>query len=148
MTEENLRSIRFFSRVRTNRRHSQRGFVLIAALTLAVLYFGLMELMLVDSARELAEARRFRSRVVAAVVAENAVELAAHQMAIGGGMPVNEHDDQGTMTAQMTRGGGVAFEIVGAGKASGVMPQEAWVFVQGSVDSAGKITIDFTKHGQ
>jgi hypothetical protein len=143
-----LRSTRFFNRARTNRHRSQRGFVLIAALTLAVLYFGLMELMLVDSARELAEARRFRSRVVAGIVAENAVELAAQQMAVGGARSINDYDDQGTMTARLTRGAGDAFEIAAEGKTSGVMSQEASVFVQGRVDAAGNIKIDYTMHGQ
>jgi hypothetical protein len=141
-----LRSIRSSSRARTNRR--ERGFVLIAALTLAVLYFALMELMLVDSGRELAEAQRFRSRIVAAIVAENAVELAAHHMAVSGGMTINENGDQGFMRARMTRGGGDAFEIVGEGRTSGVMPQEAKVFVQGRIDASGKISIDYTMHGQ
>jgi len=143
-----LRSTRSSSRARTSRRRSQRGFVLIAALTLAVLYFGLMELMLVDSARELAEARRFRSRVVAAIVAENAVELAAQQMAVGGARSINDYDDQGTMSARLTRGAGEAFEIAAEGKTSGVMPQEARVFVQGRVDASGNIKIDYTMHGQ
>src|SRR5258707_6138860 len=39
-------SMRFSSRDRTS---SQRGYVLITAIALAVLYFGLMELMLIDS---------------------------------------------------------------------------------------------------
>ena len=107
-----------------------------------------MELMLVDSARELAEARRFRSRVVAAIVAENAVELAAQQMAVGGARSINDYDDQGTMNARLTRGAGEAFEIAAEGKTSGVMPQEARVFVQGRVDAGGNIKIDYTMHGQ
>lgn len=142
-----MRSIRSFSRVRTSKRR-ERGFVLIAALTLAILYFALMELMLVDSGRELAEAQRFRSRVVAGIVAENAVELAAHRMAVSGGMTINESDEQGSMRARMTRGGGEAFEIVGEGRTSGVLPQDAKVFVQGRVDASGNISIDYTMHGQ
>ena len=143
-----MRSIRSFSRARTSNRGAERGFVLIAALVLAVLYFALMELMLVDSGRELAEAQRFRSRIVAGIVAENAVELAARHMAVSGGMSISENDEQGSMTARMTRGGGEAFEIVGEGRTSGVMPQEAKVFVQGRVDASGNIAIDYTMHGQ
>ncbi|HET7706411.1 MAG TPA: hypothetical protein VFM36_10020 [Thermoanaerobaculia bacterium] len=143
-----MRSIRSFSRAPINKRRGEGGFVLIAALTLAVLYFALMELMLVDSGRELAEAQRFRSRIVAGIVAENAVELAAHRMAVSGGMSINENDDQGSMRARMTRGGGDAFEIVGEARTSGVLPQEAKVFVQGRVDASGNISIDYTMHGQ
>lgn len=143
-----MRSIRSFNRAPIRKRRGERGFVLIAALTLAVLYFALMELMLVDSGRELAEAQRFRSRIVAGIVAENAVELAAHRIAVSGGMSINENDDQGSMRARMTRGGGDAFEIVAEARTSGVLPQEAKVFVQGRVDTSGNISIDYTMHGQ
>ena len=71
-----MRSIRSSSRART----SERGFALIAALTLAVLYFALMELILIDSSRSLAEAQRFRARIMAATLAEDAAELAALNM--------------------------------------------------------------------
>src|SRR5215213_2449819 len=76
--EGSLRSIRSSSRART----SERGFALIAALTLALLYFALMELILIDSSRSLAEAQRFRARIMAAAVAEDAAELAALNMRI------------------------------------------------------------------
>ena len=56
-----LRSIRSSSRDRT----SERGFVLAAAIILAVLYLGLIELLLLDGTRALQEAQRFRSRIVA-----------------------------------------------------------------------------------
>jgi hypothetical protein len=115
---------------------------------LAVLYFGLMELMLVDSGRELAEARSFRARVVAGIVAENAVELAAHEMTSSGGLKITEDDEQGSMEAELRRTGGDGFEIVGKGITSGVIAQEAKVYVQGRVDANGKVMIDYTMHGQ
>ena len=138
-----MRSIRSSNRART----SERGFVLIAALTLAVLYFGLMELLLVDSSRELAEARRFRARVVAGIVAENAVELAAVQMVSGSGLVIQETDDQGAMIARYERNG-VAYEITAEGVASGVLSQKATVSVQGRIDPNGVVKIDYTMHGQ
>ena len=144
MEQADLRSIRSFSRVRT----TERGFVLIAALTLAILYFALMELLLVDSSRELAEARRFRARVVAALVAENAVELAALQMVDQAGRTVNETDAQGTMSATYRRGVGEAFTLEGEGETLGVIRQKATVFVQGRVDANGDIKIDYAMHGQ
>jgi hypothetical protein len=122
--------------------------VLIAALTLAVLYFGLMELLLVDSSRELAEARRFRARVVAGIVAENAVELAALQMVSATGTKIQEVDDQGAMSAEYERNG-VAYEITAEGVTSGVLQQTATVFVQGRIDpNGGVVKIDYTMHGQ
>src|SRR5258708_13978010 len=79
-------SMRFSSRDRTS---SQRRYVLITAIALAVLYFGLMELMLIDSSRALREAQRFRSRVVASALAESAAELAAAQMGTRPGATAN-----------------------------------------------------------
>src|SRR6266566_4686861 len=81
MPRTSLRSIRFFSRGRTT---EQRGYVLISAIALAILYFGLMELMLIDSSRALREAQRFRARVTSAALAESAAELSAAQMISGG----------------------------------------------------------------
>lgn len=139
-----MRSIRSFSRART----TERGFALIAALALAVLYFGLMELLLVDSSRELAEARRFRARVVAGVLAENAVELASLQMVGSSGRTVEEEDRQGTMSGRYTRGAGGSFELFGEGETSGVLRQSARVSLQGRVGSDGTVKIDYAVHGQ
>ena len=58
----------------------ERGYVLIAAIALAILYFALMELMLIDSSRALREAQRFRSKVIATTLAESAAELSAASM--------------------------------------------------------------------
>ncbi|HET7435605.1 MAG TPA: hypothetical protein VFN10_12930, partial [Thermoanaerobaculia bacterium] len=80
------------SRART----TERGFALIAAIVLAVLYFGLIELLLLDSARELREAQRFRARIVALTNAENGAERAAADIANASPLPVLE-DEQGTV---------------------------------------------------
>ena len=56
---------------------AKRGVRAALALIIAVLYFRLIELMLFDAARQLAEARRFRARIVALTLAENGAELAA-----------------------------------------------------------------------
>lgn len=144
MEQADLRSIRSSSRART----SERGFVLIAALTLAVLYFALMELLLVDSSRELAESRRFRARIVAAVVAENAAELAALQMVGGTDRTITESDAQGTMTATFKRGAGDSFTLEGEGETAGVVRQKATVFVQGRIDANGAVKIDYAMHTQ
>jgi hypothetical protein len=143
--EEGLRSIRSFSRART----TEKGFALIAVLTLALLYFGLMELLLVDSSRELAEARNYRARVVAGILAENAAELAAMHIVAGAARPpVNESTNQGEMTGRIARGSGGGFEITAQGVTSGVIRQTATVFVQGRVTGSGTVTIDYTMHGQ
>lgn len=74
---------------------NERGYVLISAIALAVLYFGLMELMMIDSSRALREAQRFRARVVASALAENAAELAAANMITQPGSTTTAQDDQG-----------------------------------------------------
>src|SRR5438874_12545643 len=94
--------MRSSSRVRTR---SQRGYVLISAIVLAILYFSLMELMLIDSSRAVREAQRFRARIVATTLAESAAELAAAQLVSAPGAQVNATDDQGTMTATLQRNG-------------------------------------------
>jgi hypothetical protein len=134
--------------VRTSGRREERGFVLIAALTLAILYFALMELLLVDSSRQLAEARRFRSRVTAAVVAENAAELAAQGMVGSSGRSIDEQSDEGLMKGQYRATGGNAFEIEASGETRGTERQSARVFVQGRVESGGVVKIDYTMHRQ
>ena len=136
-----MRSIRISFRGRT----AERGYVLISAIALAILYFALMELMLMDSSRALREAQRFRARVVAMTLAESAAELAAAQIVTAPGANVNATDEQGTMTATMTHSG-KTFEIDAKAEATGATSQKASVFVQGEVDPGGKVTITFTKH--
>lgn len=120
----------------------------MAALTVAVLYFALMHLLLVDSARGLEEARRFRARIVAATVAENAAELAAQNLRNGANRTVSESDEQGTMTgvARTTPGGG-PFEIEASGETKGVIRQKASVRIQGRTEPTGSVMIDWAIHG-
>ena len=139
-----MRSIRSCSLARTS---NQRGIVLISALILAILYFALMELLMLDSSRALAEARRFRARIIAANLAENGAELAAIYITTRTGNAVDQADDSGTMTGRMSRNG-EAFTIKGDGAASGLDPQSATVSVQGRVSPSGAIAIDYTMHGQ
>ena len=136
-----MRSIRSFSRART----TERGFALIAALTLAILYFGLMELILIDSSRSLAEAQRYRSRVLAATIAEDAAELAAQGMAVRTSNRVNVIEADREYTADYRRNG-ENFEIVARGRSLGAVSQSAGVRIQGRVTGAGQIRIDYTMH--
>lgn len=138
-----MRSTSFSSRARTR----ERGYVLITAIALAVLYFALMELMLIDSSRALREAQRFRSRVVAATLAESAAELSAASMVTRGtGDTINADDEQGSMKAT-SRINGTAFEIDAEGTTSGVAPAKATVRVQGRI-IAQRVLIDYTYHSQ
>ena len=135
--------MRFLFRVRTT---DQRGYVLISAIALAVLYFGMMELMLIDSSRALREAQRFRARVVASALAESAAELAAAQMVNRPGANANASDEQGQMTGVL-RVAGNQFELTGQGVTSGVQPITASVRIQGRIEG-NHIAIDYTFHSQ
>ena len=138
-----MRSIRFSNRARTDR---QRGFVLVAALVLSILYFGLMALILIDSTRALHEANRFRARVVAGTLAENAAELAAQDIISLRSNKIEDEDFQGTVTATMERPND-QFVIEAEGTAIGVLTQKATVRVQGRVLGT-EVKIDYTFHSQ
>lgn len=142
----NLRSIRFFSRARTT---EQRGFALITAIVVAILYFALMELLLIDSARQLQEAQRFRARVVAVHLAESAAELSAERIFTTYVKNIGVVDDwQGQKAARLSRNQSGAFEIEASGTTSGVVTVTSRVHVKGITTAPGDIRIDFTEHTQ
>ena len=128
-------------------RTRERGYVLIAAIALAILYFALMELMLIDSSRALREAQRFRSHVVAATLAESAAELSAASMVTrNAGDNINADDEQGSMKANC-KVAGTAFDIDAEANTSGVMPMKASVRVQGRIVGQ-RVMVDYTYHSQ
>jgi hypothetical protein len=135
-------SIRSCSRARTN----ERGIALVIALIVAVLYFGLIELMLYDASRELAEARRFRARIIALTLAENGAELAAQNLVTMPQNPTPITDWQGTTSGDVSKSG-EDFKINGTGDVTGIVEAHATVYVQGRVDAQG-IHIDYTQHSQ
>ncbi|HEX7677286.1 MAG TPA: hypothetical protein VF713_04135 [Thermoanaerobaculia bacterium] len=128
-------------------RTRERGYVLIAAIALAILYFALMELMLIDSSRALREAQRFRSHVIAATLAESAAELSAASMVTrNAGDNINADDEQGSMKANC-KVAGTAFDIDAEANTSGVMPMKATVRVQGRIVGQ-RVMVDYTYHSQ
>jgi hypothetical protein len=135
--------MRFSYRARTT---NERGYVLISAIALAVLYFGLMELMMIDSSRALREAQRFRARIVASVLAENAAELAAANMITQPGSTTTAQDEQGKMIGGISVNGN-DFQIDAEGDAAGVVPVKATVRVQGRI-IGNHIAVDYTYHSQ
>jgi hypothetical protein len=137
-----LRSTRSSFRGRT----TEKGYVLISAIALAILYFGLMELMLIDSSRALQEAQRFRARVVASALAENAAELVAANMITSPGSTTTAQDDQGKMIGAINVSGS-NFEINAEGDTAGVVPVKATVRVQGRI-IGNHIAVDYTFHSQ
>ena len=138
-----LRSIRSSSRGRT----SERGFVLAAAIFLAVLYFMLIELLLIDGSRALKEAQRFRSRIVALTLAESAAELAAAQMVHTTNAHVDVDSTDGTLSGQYLRSGD-SFQLSGDATTKGVEVQKAHVTIQGRIVNGTQVVIDYTNHSQ
>ena len=136
-----MSSIRFFSPASKS---SQRGFALIAAVILAILYFALIALLLIDSARELNEARRFRARVVAATLAENGAELAALSMLTRDFTTDAIEDDQGSMSGSMQRTGN-SFVILGNGETKGLTKSSARVEISGQI-YGNDIRIQYSTH--
>jgi len=144
-----LRSIRSSFRGRT----TERGYVLISAIVLAVLYFALMELMLLDSSRALREAQRFRARIIATTLAESAAELSAAQLVTSprSTATVNASDEQGTMTATMQRSlpppGNlpIPYEIEASAESTGVPPQKATLHLQGDI-AGNRVRVTYTVH--
>ena len=130
-----------------SKRKNQRGFVLITALTLSILYFALMELLLIDSSRALGEAQRFRAHIVAETLAENAAELAALQLITRNQANTDANDFQGTMHGELRRNSN-SFVLTGKGVSIGSLTQTAKVTVEGRVGEDGSVKIDFTVHGQ
>ncbi len=144
-----MRSTRSCSRAHTR----ERGFALAVAIILAVLYFGLIELMLIDSSRELAEARRFRARVVALTLAENGAELAAAGMthpAKTSDKAELDHEQgtaRGTMFKRHGEDGGYVFDLTGQGRSSGPEGVEANVRLRGTI-THNQIRIEYAMHSQ
>lgn len=130
-------------RVRTP---DQRGYVLISAIVLAILYFALMELMLIDSSRATLQAQRFRSRIIAQTLAESAAELSAVHIVDRSGTNVDAEDEQGKMVGTASRTS-VSFVLNGTGTTTGVMPTSATVRIQGTL-SGNHLTIDYSFHSQ
>jgi hypothetical protein len=141
---DELRSIRFSSRARTS---NQRGFALILAIALAVLFLGLIELMLIDASRALDEARRFRARTLAAALAENGAELAARDLLSQVTANVSYQDEQGAISGELRKNAAGEFTITGTGQTSGVLHERATVRVLGRV-VGNEIRIQYTMHTQ
>ncbi len=138
-----LRSIRSSSRGRT----SERGFVLAAAIFLAVLYFMLIELLLIDGSRALQEAQRFRSRIIGLTLAESAAELAAANMVNTTNAHVDVDTTDGTLTGEYRRTGDT-FMLTGDATTKGVAIQKAHVTIQGRIVGGSRVQIDYTNHSQ
>ncbi len=126
---------------------SERGFVLLSVLLIAVLYFGLIELLLQDASQRSRDARRFRAVVTANIYAENAAELAATDMV---GLSTNEASaeiDGGSMFGTYRRVGENGFVLEATGATRGGFATKRTVTIEGEVVGTS-VTIHRTRHGQ
>lgn len=120
---------------------------------LAILYFGLMQLLMMDASRELNEARRFRARIVALTYAENGAELAARDMINQHTANVSQEDAQGKYSGELNRAFAspnateIPFTIVGRSETTGLAKTKATVYVQGRI-LGSEVRIQYTMHSQ
>ncbi len=136
--------------MKRRRNDREGGWVLISVLVISTLYFVLIALILWESTMRYRAAQRFRSKVIAQTLAENAVELAARGLTTGGSGDVDEEIDDGLMLAEVEVTGSARnaeFHIKAAGRSSGVRAAEASVEIWGTVRN-GQISISRTKHSQ
>lgn len=136
----------------TARPGGERGFVLLTVLLLAIAYFGLMQLMLMESSEALRSASQFRSRVLAQTLAENGVELGVRSMMFTGAVPTIKETAEGSMTTAYRIDANGDFEMRGAGSTTGAQSAEASVKIFGKVeirsDGTPHFRLDRTIHSQ
>jgi hypothetical protein len=137
-----LPSIRSSFRARTR----ERGYALISAIALAVLYFAVMQLIMIDSSRVLREAQRFRSKIISHALAENAAELAASQMLLTTVRHIDAKDAEGTMKGALNKSAS-NFTIDAEGTSYGAESRRATVKLQGRVLGTS-IKVDYSFHSQ
>lgn len=124
----------------------EKGFALISALLLALLFLALIQILFLESSETYRSAMRFRSRVLAQALAESAVEIAARDLVNYGGASINAQNLDGRMESVFERlDEDGRFRIIGKGVTGGVFPMEADVEIEGKIDGP-KIDIDKSKH--
>ncbi len=112
---------------------ADRGFALVSALLIAVLFFGLIELTLRDTTEGVRAAHRHRARIASEILADNAVDLAAAGMILGTSKGETRESGEGTMTGTLQMLPGNRFEIVGDGESAGVIRVRTHVVLRGRI---------------
>lgn len=119
---------------------SQRGYALLTALILALLYFGLMELVLIESTEAVRGASRFRSRVTAEILAQNGADLAAEEMVSRFTRDEESDLPGGHVIASYRRMPDASFEIASAGTSEGPFSARRSLRIAGTVTN-GNVAI-------
>lgn len=137
----NLRSTSSSFRGSTIR--AQRGYALISAIILAILYIALINLLLIDSTRELKEAQRFRAQIMAQTLAENAIELGAESLMTRYMSRDKKETAMGEASWRMERDpSNGTFDIRGEGTSKGVMNVKTVARIRGKITPTGDISIE------
>jgi hypothetical protein len=118
-----------------------RGFALIAALLIALLFFGLMELALRDTTEAVRAAHRHRARLASEILADNAVELAAEGMIDRLPRTAVRSGRDGEMSGVFTPLPGDRFELSGEGTSAGTTEVRTRILLRGR-QSGGAIVIE------
>ncbi|HSN69224.1 MAG TPA: hypothetical protein VLV48_08270 [Thermoanaerobaculia bacterium] len=118
------------------RDRDERGFVLISALLISLLFFGLIELALRDTTEAVRGAHRQRARFASEILADNGIELAAAGMVYE--IPKNEvrTSRDGTTKGTFRPLPGNRFELRGEGRSAGVAEVETRVVLRGRSQGA------------
>ena len=111
----------------------ERGLVLVAVLVLAVLYMAMLQLLLMESSEKSRSAQRIRARIVADILAEDAVELAAEGIVDGWGRTIDQVLEDGAVKGSCQRLPGNRFRLEGRGRTSGLMRSSATVVLEGRI---------------
>lgn len=115
------------------RARTERGFALISALLISVLFFGLIELALRDTAEAVRTAHRQRARIASEILADNAIELAAAAMLSETPKDETRISREGTMRGIRVPLPGNRFELSGEGTSSGVTSVRTLVTLRGRI---------------
>lgn len=116
-------------------------------LLIAVLYFGLIELLLGDATQRLREAQRFRAAITANILAENAAELAAARMVELSVNQASAETDGGSLSGTYRRIGENGFVVEATGTTSGMFRTKRTVTIHGEIHAAS-VRIHQTRHSQ
>lgn len=128
----------------------ERGFALIGALMVAILFFLLVSVLMTDLMRVTRSSATGRSRLVAESLAESGAELAARHMMLGLQSNFSQELPEGSFTAKWQRYPTNLpdiwrFEITVQARSRIVPPHESTLLVEG-VYQAGELDIRKTRH--
>lgn len=132
----------------SSRGRDEGGFIVVAVLFVALLYFGLILMIYREQSELIRSVQRYRASVIVKVMAENAAEAAAAGMTETDSATIDETSGDNTLQADYSRiGKSTRFVIDAGARHQGLSPAEAHVRIEGRILPGG-IVIDSTRHGR